>query len=166
MGHWKVPFACRVMEYAGASRRSWPQALAGPLAGFRRSSHSEQCPCRQDGRMIRGTGFGIGQIWTPTQLQLCVTSDTLLVLSEAPFPQLLNKNNAFLGGMLFFKHLAQCLGASRAPYKWELLSFSLCLGKSLLCLLSRLFPQIIGRPLSSSEKPGLHQRLWAGADRA
>lgn len=47
---------------------------------------------------------------------------------------------------------------------WELLLFSLHLGKSLLHLLSGLFPQITGHPLSSSERPGLHRRLWAGAD--
>lgn len=87
----------------------------------------------------------------------------LLVLSEAQSPQLPNKNDVFLAGIVSVEPSA-C--ASPAPHKWELLLLSLCLGKALLCLLSGLFPQITGRPLRSWERPGRRQSLRAGADRA
>lgn len=38
-----------------------------PLAG----APSECSPWRQDGRVVRGTGFGIQQIWTHPALVLC-----------------------------------------------------------------------------------------------
>ena len=49
-------------------RSPWMQNFQEPLAvapGFPASqAYSEHCPWRQDGKVVRGTGFGIGQIWT------------------------------------------------------------------------------------------------------
>lgn len=65
--------------------------------------------------MVGGTSFGTGQIWTSIQLQFYVTLDKLLGLSEVQFPQLLKKNNAFFVGMLYIKHLVQCLAYRKHP---------------------------------------------------
>lgn len=63
------------------------ESLAGRPGFPACQPHNERCPWRQDDGEVQGTSFGIGQIWTPTQLQLCVTLDKWLAISEAQFPQ-------------------------------------------------------------------------------
>lgn len=84
----------RCPQLQGQSPRGdaqWVEVFMEPLAGRPAfpacQPRNERCPWRQDGGEVQGTSFGIGQIWTPTQLQLCVTLDKWLAVSEAQFPQ-------------------------------------------------------------------------------
>lgn len=62
------------------------------------------------------------------------------------------------------EHLAQCLAHHRYSINGAaVLRSTVWQVPSPLALWSQ-FPQITGRPLSSSERPGLRQRLRAGAD--
>lgn len=104
--------------------------LSEPLTGVPGLLH-HSCIVNAPGRRRVGrksTRFGIGRIRTPPQLQVCVTLDKFLILSEAPFPQLLKKNT--LPGMLDVEHLAQRLACHKHPTEQGLLSLSLQLGKS------------------------------------
>lgn len=66
--HSQVPFVCRghgmLEEPLGAPSRP-VETLAEPLAGFWHPSHSEHCPCRQGGRMVRALALELGRSGLP-----------------------------------------------------------------------------------------------------
>lgn len=149
----------------------WMEISLEPLAGV----PGFRCPrCivndlgKQESRMGRSTGFDIGHIWTPTQLQLMWPWTGYLPSLSRDFP---NDQTSILHpsleGMLYVEHVAQRLARHEPPQMGTSLSqFVIGHVLSLLALRSH-FSRITGPLLpSSSERPGLRQGLRAGADQA